>query len=112
MLLTRGRNPALISMMEFDVNNHARARRAQRLLKKLLFITIETQRGGLLLVGLDKLNIVSGVYGEDTADAIVLAAARRIEDYMRTGDVVGRVGFCKFAVIVNRCGPEEIATRR
>ena len=68
------------------------------------------QRGGLLLVGLDKLNIVSDVYGEDTADAIVLAAARRIEDCMRTGDVVGRVGFDRFAVIVNRCSPEELST--
>lgn len=66
------------------------------------------QRGGLLLVGLDKLNIVSDVYGEETADAIVLAAARRIENGMRAGDVVGRVGFDRFAVIVNHCNPDEL----
>ena len=68
------------------------------------------QRGGLLLLGLDKLNIVSDVYGEETADAIVLAAARRIEQCMRAGDVVGRVGFDRFAVIVNRCKGDELTT--
>jgi diguanylate cyclase (GGDEF)-like protein len=67
------------------------------------------QQGGLLLVGLDKLNIVSDVYGEETADAIVLAVARRIEECMRVGDVVGRVGSDRFAVIVNRCNSAEIS---
>ena len=57
----------------------------------------QNQQGGLLLVGLDKLNIVSDVYGEETADAIVLAAARRIEGGLRAGDVVGR------------CAPDELA---
>lgn len=66
-------------------------------------------QGGLLLVGLDKLNVVSDVYGEETADAIVLAAARRIEGCMRTGDVVGRVGTDRFAVVVGRCNKLELS---
>lgn len=70
---------------------------------------ITDAQGGLLLVGIDKLNEVSDVYGEDTADAIVLAAARRIEDGMRTGDVVGRVGFDRFAVVVSGCNREELS---
>lgn len=69
-----------------------------------------SQQGGLLLVGLDKLNVVSDVYGEETADAIVVAAARRIESCMRAGDVVGRVGFDRFAVVVGRCTRDELAT--
>ncbi|MBO6782276.1 MAG: EAL domain-containing protein [Alphaproteobacteria bacterium] len=68
------------------------------------------QQGGLLLVGLDKLNAVADVYGEDTADTIVLSAARRIETCMRTGDTIGRVGFDRFAVVVNRCSRSELAT--
>lgn len=67
------------------------------------------QQGGLLLVGLDKLNEVSDVYGEDTADAIVLSAARRIENGMRAGDIVGRVGFDRFAVVVGNCNRDELA---
>ncbi|MEK9965813.1 MAG: EAL domain-containing protein, partial [Rhodospirillaceae bacterium] len=66
------------------------------------------KRGGMLLVGLDKLNVVSDAYGEETADAIVIAAARRIESCMRSGDVVGRVGFDRFALILNQCAPDEL----
>ena len=66
------------------------------------------KQGGLLLVGLDKLNAVSDVYGEETADAIVLAAARRIENCMRTGDIVGRVGFDRFSVVVSNCNREKL----
>ena len=66
------------------------------------------KQGGLLLVGLDKLNAVSDVYGEKTADAIVLAAARRIENCMRTGDIVGRVGFDRFSVVVSNCNREKL----
>ncbi len=68
------------------------------------------QQGGMLLVGLDKLNAVADVYGEDSADSIVLAVARRIEECMRSGDIVGRVGFDRFAVIVNRCSRSELTT--
>ena len=66
------------------------------------------KQGGLLLVGLDKLNAVSDVYGEETEDAIVLAAARRIENCMRTGDIVGRVGFDRFSVVVSNCNREKL----
>lgn len=67
------------------------------------------QQGGLLLVGIDKLNAVSDVYGEETADAIVLTAARRIEANLRVGDVVGRVGFDRFAIVVSNCSREKLA---
>ena len=66
------------------------------------------QPGGLLLVGIDKLNALSNVYGEESADTIVLAAARRIETSMRSGDVVGRVGYDRFAVIVENCSRSKL----
>jgi diguanylate cyclase (GGDEF)-like protein len=70
---------------------------------------LSEQQGGLLLVGIDKLNAVSDVYGEETADAIVLTAARRIEASLRVGDVVGRVGFDRFAIVVSNCSREKLA---
>lgn len=70
---------------------------------------LSEQQGGLLLVGIDKLNAVSDVYGEDTADAIVLTAARRIEASLRVGDVVGRVGFDRFAIVVSNCNRDKLA---
>ncbi len=70
---------------------------------------LSKQQGGLLLVGIDKLNAVSDVYGEETADAIVLTAARRIEASLRVGDVVGRVGFDRFAIVVSNCDRDRLA---
>lgn len=67
-------------------------------------------QGGFLLVGLDKLNIVADVYGDDTADAIVLAVAQRIEQCLRVGDIVGRVGFDRFAVILNDCSEQQVTS--
>ena len=66
------------------------------------------QQGGFLLVGLDKLNIVADVYGDETADAIVLAVAQRIEQCLRAGDIVGRVGFDRFAVILSNCSERQV----
>jgi len=78
--------------------------RLRESLEHVIAQSLHTQQpGGLLLVGLDKLNALSDVYGEETADAVILAAARRIETSMRSGDVVGRVGFDRFAVVVENC---------
>jgi diguanylate cyclase (GGDEF)-like protein len=68
------------------------------------------RQGGFLLVGLDKLNIVADVYGDETADAIVLAVAQRIEQCLRAGDIVGRVGFDRFAVILSDCTEQQVTT--
>lgn len=82
-------------------------------LREALEQTVETtllrnQQGGFLLVGLDKLNIVADVYGDETADTIVLAVAQRIEQCLRTGDIVGRVGFDRFAVILSDCSEQQV----
>ena len=59
--------------------------------------------GGFLLVGVDKLAMLGDVHGEDVVDTVLLNLARRIEQCLRGGDVVGRVGFDRFAVILPRC---------
>ncbi len=66
------------------------------------------REGGFLLVGLDKLNILADVYGDETADTIVLAVANRIEQCLRGGDIVGRVGFDRFAVILTDCSEQQV----
>jgi diguanylate cyclase (GGDEF)-like protein len=66
-------------------------------------------QGGFLLIAVDKLNILSEVFGEDTADHIVVNVARRIEDCLRTGDVVGRVGADRFAVVLQNCHDHQVA---
>ena len=66
-------------------------------------------QGGFLVVGIDKLNVAAEVYGEDSADAVVLATAQRIESCLRGGDIVGRVGFDRFAVVLPNCTEDQVA---
>lgn len=83
--------------------------RLREVLEQTLEATIRSgKQGAFLLVGVDKLNIVADVYGEDTADSVVLAAARRIESCLRSGDIVGRVGFDRFAVVLTNCSEHQV----
>ena len=82
-------------------------------LREALSQTVEAtlrrnREGAFLLVGLDKLNVVADVYGDETADAIVLTVAQRIEQCLRTGDIIGRVGFDRFAVILSDCSEQQV----
>ena len=100
--------------VNFLTNHDALTGQFNRLrLREALSLSVESTirrngQGGFLLVGLDKLNIVADVYGEETADAIVLAVAQRIEQCLRSGDIVGRVGFDRFAVILNDCSEHQV----
>ena len=100
--------------VDFLTNHDALTGQYNRLrLREALGQTVETTirrngQGGFLLVGLDKLNIVADVYGDETADSIVLAVAQRIEQCLRAGDIVGRVGFDRFAIILSDCSEQLI----
>jgi diguanylate cyclase (GGDEF)-like protein/PAS domain S-box-containing protein len=100
--------------VDFLTNHDALTGQFNRLrLREALGQAVETTirrngQGGFLLVGLDKLNIVADVYGDDTADAIVLTVAQRIEQCLRAGDIVGRVGFDRFAVILGDCSEQQV----
>lgn len=67
------------------------------------------QQGGFLLIAVDKLNIIAEVFGEDTADHIVVSVAQRIEECLRGGDIVGRIGADRFAVILHNCQDHQVA---
>ena len=101
--------------IDFLTNHDALTGQYNRLrLREALEQTVEAtiarnSQGGFLLVGLDKLNVVADVYGDDTADTIVLAVAQRIEQCLRAGDIVGRVGFDRFAVILTDCTDQQIS---
>ena len=67
----------------------------------------ETQ-GGFVLVGADKLGIISEVHGEDVADSVVLSIAQRLEQCIRGGDILGRVGFDRFAIVLRQCADADV----
>jgi len=83
-------------------------------LHEALELMLDTKRrtdlqGGFLLIVIDRLNVLAEVFGEDTADHIVLTVAHRIERCMKSGDIVGRIGADRFAVILHDCPDNRVA---
>lgn len=64
--------------------------------------------GSLLLVGIDCLGMIEESCGEEATDTVLLAVARRLERCLRAGDVVGRVGFDRFALVLERCNTAQV----
>ncbi len=64
--------------------------------------------GGFLLVGIDKLDMFADFYGEEITDTVVLDLSRRVEQCLRAGDIVGRVGFDRFAVVLPRYSEGQV----
>ncbi len=68
----------------------------------------EGHQGGFLLVGIDKLALLGEVYGEEVVEGLLVAASKRLEGCLRGGDVVGRVGFDRFAIVLQRCSDGQL----
>jgi diguanylate cyclase (GGDEF)-like protein len=76
---------------------------------ELALLQRHTSPVGLLFVDLDYFKIVNDTYGHDAGDAVLATVARRIQDAVREGDVVGRIGGDEFVVICSEVSGEHEA---
>ena len=65
-------------------------------------------QAGFLLVSIDKLTQIEQVYGEETANNVLMTVADRLVRVLRSGDIVGRVGYDRFAIIIKRCADGQL----
>ncbi len=59
--------------------------------------------GGYLALGLDKLSMINDGFGHEAADAVIVAAGRRLERCLRATDTIGRLGSDRFGIVLARC---------
>jgi diguanylate cyclase (GGDEF)-like protein len=64
---------------------------------------------GFLLVAIDSLDRLNESYGFDVADEVVAGIAKRIGSRLRGGDCLGRFSGNRFGVVLQKCGPDDLA---
>lgn len=77
-----------------------------RVLRSVARAAGDEHGASLVVVGLDGFAEVNELAGHHGGDHVLLAAARRISSVARPGDVIGRVGGDRFAIVAERCEPE------
>ena len=65
--------------------------------------------GGFLSVGIDKMSMMNEAYGRETADAVIVGVAQRLEECMRATDVLGRIGGDTFGIVLGNADELGIA---
>lgn len=65
--------------------------------------------GGYLVVGVEGVVNIAAKYGKAVTDAVVLAAGQRLEECMRTADLIGRLDDHRFGVVLSHCTAAGLA---
>ena len=66
--------------------------------------------GALLVVGVDKLAMINSAYGHETGDAILVAIGQRLDRFVRSSDIVGRLAGDRFGVVLTQCPESEVGS--
>jgi diguanylate cyclase (GGDEF)-like protein len=64
--------------------------------------------GAFMVIGIDKLAIVNSAFGYEVGDAVLVAVGQRLDRYVRSSDVVGRLGGDRFGVILSQCHEDMV----
>ncbi|HVO04709.1 MAG TPA: GGDEF and EAL domain-containing protein [Candidatus Cybelea sp.] len=64
--------------------------------------------GAFMVVGIDKLAMINSAFGYEVGDAVLVAVGQRLDRFVRSSDVVGRLGGDRFGVILSQCREEMV----
>lgn len=66
--------------------------------------------GAFLAIGVDNLTMINQALGHEAADSVLIAVADRIDQSLRTSDVIGRVDGDKFGAVLSHVAESELET--
>ena len=72
------------------------------------------QPGVYMVIGVDHLDRINTGYGYETGNAVLIELGRRLDNYLRAADVIGRPGGDFFGAILSACSEEtaQVAAER
>jgi diguanylate cyclase (GGDEF)-like protein len=97
---SNGRDP-LTGMMN-------RARLTETIGEAISTAQHEATHCGFALAVVNNLPLVNEAYGFEVADEVIAAIAKRLQQVLRGGDVIGRYSGSKFGIILNSCSPKDL----
>jgi len=65
------------------------------------------QPGAFLAIGIDQLDKINTAFGCETGDRVLVEVAQRLDQRLRTTDVIGRLGSDCFGVVLGCCSNED-----
>ncbi len=63
--------------------------------------------GAFLAVGIDQLDRINTAFGCDTGDRVLVEISQRLDQCLRTTDVIGRLGSDRFGVVLGYCSQAD-----
>jgi diguanylate cyclase (GGDEF)-like protein len=94
-----------------DLTGHFnKSRLRQELEQALSFARRFSTAGAFLVVGVDKLALINSAYGYEVGDAVLVTVGQRLDRFVRSSDVIGRLSGDRFGVVLTQCPEDMIAT--
>lgn len=91
-----------------DLTGHYNKRRLREELEQALsYARRFSVPGAFIAIGVDKLALVNSAYGYEVGDALLVTIGQRLDRFLRSSDIIGRIGGDRFGVILSQC-PEEM----
>ena len=91
-----------------------RSRLREGLEHMLLYFQRYEESGAYLAISIDRLAVISDAFGVEAADAVIVTVAERIQQCLRTSDILASTARGAFGVVLARCPEaniEKAATR-
>lgn len=88
--------------------HYSRARLREFLEHALAYAVRYGTPGGYLVVGIDKLALLSGAFDVDTVNQVVVEIGNRLDRCLDASDVIGRIEEDSFGVILGRCSEQAL----
>jgi diguanylate cyclase (GGDEF)-like protein len=64
-------------------------------------------KGAYFVVGIDQLAMITDAFDARSSDMVILTVGRRLDTFLRSSDIIGRVGTNRFGIVISDCSEAD-----